>query len=124
MDKTPETTFEQLVAEVRLFAKNRDWQQFHTPRNLVLALSGEIGELAAEFQWISDVEVDEALKAQAKHDHVARELADVFIYLIYLSDVLKIDLISVALNKIEENEFRYPVDQVRGSSAKYTAYES
>jgi NTP pyrophosphatase (non-canonical NTP hydrolase) len=77
---------------VRAFADSRDWQQFHIVRNLVLALVGETGELAAEFQWIGDDEVVNALQGPTKREAVSLELADVFIYLLRLADVTGIDL--------------------------------
>jgi dCTP diphosphatase len=112
-----------LVESVRRFAADRDWDQFHSPRNLVLALVGEVGELAAELQWIPDAEVVERLADPKAKSDVAAELADVLNYLLRLADVLEIDLAEALIKKIAINETRYPVDKVRGSSAKYTAYE-
>jgi dCTP diphosphatase len=108
---------------VRAFADNRDWQQFHTARNLVLALVGETGELAAEFQWISDDNIVSVLQDADKREAVGSELADVFIYLLRLADVTGIDLAVELKKKIAINEKRYPVDKAKGSAAKYTAYE-
>jgi dCTP diphosphatase len=113
----------ELTLLVREFADRRDWQQFHTARNLVLALVGEVGELAAEFQWISDNDVANSFQAADKREAVGSELADVFTYLLRLADVAGIDLAEELKKKIAINEERYPADRAKGSAAKYTAYE-
>ena len=118
-----ESSIAELTTLVRSFADNRDWQQFHTARNLVLALVGETGELAAEFQWIGDDNIVNALREPDKREAVGSELADVFIYLLRLADVTEIDLAEELKKKIAINEKRYPVDKAKGSAAKYTAYE-
>jgi NTP pyrophosphatase (non-canonical NTP hydrolase) len=113
----------ELTELVRSFAEARDWQQFHTARNLVLALVGEAGELASEFQWINDSEVGAVLSNPDKRDAIGSELADVFTYLLRLADVTGIDLANELTKKIAINEIRYPVEKSKGSAAKYTAYE-
>lgn len=118
-----ESSVVELTTLVRSFAESRDWQQFHTARNLVLALVGETGELAAEFQWISDDNIVNAMQVAEKREAVGSELADVFIYLLRLADVTGIDLSEELKKKIAINEKRYPVDKAKGSAAKYTAYE-
>ena len=118
-----EASITELTTLVRSFADSRDWQQFHTARNLVLALVGEVGELAAEFQWINDSEVEAALSNPDKREAVGSELADVFIYLLRLADVAGIDLANELTKKIAINEIRYPVEKSKGSAAKYTSYE-
>ena len=123
MSTTSESSVTELTTLVRAFADNRDWQQFHTARNLVLALVGETGELAAEFQWISDDNIVSALQDADKREAVGSELADVFIYLLRLADVIGINLVEELGKKIMVNEERYPVDKARGSAAKYTKYE-
>jgi dCTP diphosphatase len=122
---TPSSTSSvaEITSVVRAFAESRDWQQFHTVRNLVLALVGETGELAAEFQWIRDDEVVNALEDTTKREAVGSELADVFMYLLRLADVTGIDLAEELKKKIAINEERYPADKAKGSAAKYTAYE-
>jgi len=116
-------SMEYLSDQVRAFAEERDWTQFHSVRNLILALVGEVGELAAEIQWIGDDGVSVALRDPAKRETVSAELADVFNYLLRIADVLEVDLGSALLEKLEVNEKRYPRDKARGSSAKYTDYE-
>ena len=118
-----ESSIAELTTLVRSFADNRDWQQFHTARNLVLALVGETGELAAEFQWIGDDNIVNALREADKREAVGSELADVFIYLLRLADVIGIDLAGELKKKIAINDKRYPVNKAKGSAAKYTAYE-
>ena len=118
-----ESSIAELTRIVRAFADSRDWQQFHTARNLLLALVGETGELAAEFQWMGDDEVVSALQDPTKREAVGSEIADVFIYLLRLADVTGIDLAEELKKKIAINEERYPADRAKGSAAKYTAYE-
>jgi dCTP diphosphatase len=120
---SPNPSVVELTELVRSFAEARDWQQFHTARNLVLALVGEAGELASEFQWINDSEVETALTNPDKRDAIGSELADVFIYLLRLADVTGIDLANELTKKIAINEIRYSVEKSRGSAAKYTSYE-
>jgi NTP pyrophosphatase (non-canonical NTP hydrolase) len=109
-----------LALTLREFAAARDWDQFHSPKNLAMALVGEAGELAAEFQWLTP---DESRNLDERQLAAIRaESADVFIYLIRLADKLGFDLVAAATDKIAQNELRYPAAQVRGSSKKYTEY--
>ena len=109
-----------LTLEIRRFAEERDWIQFHTVRNLVLAISGEVGELAAELQWISDAEVNHSLADPKVKSAVEEELADVAIYLFRLADVIGVDIGASVLRKLQINEVRYPAELARGNSRKYT----
>ncbi|MCX8495928.1 MAG: nucleotide pyrophosphohydrolase [Akkermansiaceae bacterium] len=111
---------EELTAQIRAFADARDWGQFHTPRNLVLALAGEVGELAAEIQWVSDDAIAQALGEPGKHAAVKSEIADVAIYVLRLADKLGINLAEAIALKLHLNEQRYPVEQARGNARKYT----
>jgi NTP pyrophosphatase (non-canonical NTP hydrolase) len=111
---------DELAVRLQQFADDRDWDQFHSPKNLAMALVGEAGELAAEFQWMT-----EEHSRQPDPQQLARikaEAADVLNYLARLAHKLNIDLIAAAHEKIEVNAQRYPVDKVRGSSKKYTEY--
>ncbi len=114
--------FTDLALRLRAFAAERDWDRFHTPKNLAMALTGEAGELAAEFQWLEG-ETSGRLDADQR-ERVRQELADVLLYLVRLADRLDIDLIQAAHDKIDLNGQRYPAERVRGSARKYTAYES
>lgn len=107
-----------LTGRVRAFAEERDWQQFHTPKNLAMALAGEVGELIAEFQWLTPEQSATVMADPDAGSRVRAEIGDVMIYLTRLADVLGIDLTEAALTKLEEVARRYPVEQARGSAAK------
>ena len=111
-------TLEQLAARLAEFARERDWDQFHSPKNLAMALSGEAGELLEHFQWLTE-EQSCALTPEVK-DAVALEMADVLLYLVRLADRLQVDLGATAERKIALNAAKYPVEQFRGSARKYT----
>jgi NTP pyrophosphatase (non-canonical NTP hydrolase) len=115
---------EAIAAALRAFAEARDWEQFHTPKNLVMALGGEAGELLALFQWLTPGEAASVMQVPVTARAVQEELADVFIYLVRLADVLGIDLVQAAWAKIEANEHRYPAAAVRGKAIKYTDVET
>ncbi|MBP2473962.1 NTP pyrophosphatase (non-canonical NTP hydrolase) [Crossiella equi] len=100
--------FEDLVPRLREFAAAREWEPFHTPRNLAMALSGEVGELVAELQWLSDAEIGAQLPEGALRARVADEVADVLLYLVRFADVCGLDLAEVAHAKIDRNEHRFP----------------
>ena len=111
-------TIGELENEVRRFAQARDWEQFHTPKNLAMALAVEAAELLEHFQWVTPAE-SAALTATKKRA-VAQEIADVLIYLLRLSDVLDIDALSSAFLKLRVNARKYPVSRSRGSAVKYS----
>lgn len=113
----PQPSLDALAARLAEFARERDWDQFHAPKNLAMALAGEVGELLEHFQWLSEQQSAE-LPADVK-DAVALEMADVLLYLVRLADKLGVDLGAAALRKIELNALKYPADQFRGSSRKY-----
>lgn len=110
---------EEITQKLDLFTAERDWDQFHTPKNLVMALTGEVGELAEIFQWLTE-EQSVRLRENAEDlSRVSEELADIAIYTISLAKKLEIDL-EVAINhKIQENAQKYPVDKSKGSAIKY-----
>jgi NTP pyrophosphatase (non-canonical NTP hydrolase) len=105
---------------LQAFADSRDWQQFHSPKNLAMALNVEAGELLEHFQWLTEQQSREP-DSKSLHN-IAREIADVQIYLIRLADQLGIDILASVGRKMLENEQKYPADQVRGSARKYTEY--
>ena len=107
----------QLREAIRQFAQARDWEQFHTAKNLVMALSVETAELMEHFQWLTP-EQSLQLDAQTRAE-VAQEIADVLIYLIRLADVLEIDPLQAAFDKIQINAQKYPVEKSRGHNTKY-----
>ena len=108
----------ELTARVRRFADERDWQQFHSPKNLASALIVEAAELLEHFQWLTGAE-SESLDAE-KRAAVEHELADVLIYLVRLADRLDVDLIDAAAKKLAINAQKYPVEVAKGSNKKYT----
>ena len=110
-----------LQQRLAAFAAARDWEQFHSPKNLAMALSVEASELVEEFQWLTE-EQSQALDAE-RRERVRLELADVFIYLLRLADRLDVDLLRAADDKIAQNERKYPAERVRGDSRKYTEYD-
>jgi dCTP diphosphatase len=106
---------------LRAFAAERDWDQFHSAKNLAMAISIEAAELMEHFQWAAeqvDLQLDPRRRAA-----VSEELADVFMYTVRLADRLGVDLLAAATAKINKNAERYPADRVRGSAKKYTDYE-
>ena len=102
---------------LREFARERDWEQFHTPKNLATALSVEAAELLEHFQWLTD-EQSRTLD-EAKRTAVGEELADVLLYLLQLADKLDIDLLQAAERKLRLNAEKYPAERARGRSDKY-----
>jgi len=96
-----------LKAEIRAFADSRNWQQFHTPKNLSMAVAGEAGELVAEFQWLTAKESERSELSSEKLSDIELEIADVAIYLLRLTDILKVDLAAVIRTKLAINESRY-----------------
>jgi len=119
---TPQTdTLIDLRNRLRVFAADRDWDQFHTPKNLAMALVGEAAEVVEHFQWLSP-EASDRLPDETRRE-VAHELADVLLYLVRLADRLDVDLNVAALEKLAINARRYPVDKAYGRSDKYNRLE-
>lgn len=112
------TEFDKLRDQLRDFAAARDWDQFHSPKNLAMALAGEAGELLENFQWLTEEQsrrpAPELLAAASE------EIADVLLYLVRLSDKLGVDPVAAAHRKMLANAQKYPVDKARGTARKYT----
>jgi dCTP diphosphatase len=119
--ESPTLDTKRLQADLEAFAEERDWSQFHCPKNLAMALSVESAELLEHFQWLTP-EQSESLDSKTL-ESIAEEVADVQIYLLRLADRLGIDLERAVTDKIVKNGEKYPADKVRGSSAKYTQYD-
>jgi len=103
------------------FARARDWEQFHSPKNLAMALAGETGELLEHFQWLTEAQ---SAKLDAnKREAVALELADIFIYLLRLGERLDVDILDAAYRKMAINESRYPAEKVRGDARRADEYD-
>lgn len=118
--QTARTTIRTLQQRLGKFSAKRKWDTFHTPKNLSMALVVECGELAEHFQWLSAAQSKRLNKKTLIE--VEQEIADVFLYLLRLADILKIDLLEAASKKILINDQKYPADVVRGSAKKYTEY--
>lgn len=112
--------FVDLLKKIQEFSDDRDWSQFHTPKNLVLAATGELGELAELLQWKNDQEVTEFLLSKHGKERISEEVADIAIYLIRLCQMTNIDFLDAIQNKIKINEIKYPVNTSKGNSQKYT----
>ncbi|WLW64938.1 nucleotide pyrophosphohydrolase [Achromobacter sp. PD1] len=101
------------------FAKDRDWEQFHSPKNLVMALTGEVGELSEIFQWMTEADSKAAGTNPSTAEAVKDELADVLLYLVRLSSALGVDLNEAVTQKLLKNAQKYPAEKAKGSSKKY-----
>jgi len=117
---TPDS-IDQLRARVNQFVEERDWAQFHSPKNLSMAMIVEAGEVVEHFQWITEAD-SKNLDAEKK-EQVGQELSDTFVYLLRIAEVCGIDLIDAANKKIDLNAKKYPVEKAKGTNAKYTKYE-
>jgi NTP pyrophosphatase (non-canonical NTP hydrolase) len=107
-----------ILERLRGFVRERDWEQFHTPKNLAMALAAETGELLEIFQWLTDAEARAVMGGKGLA--VREELADIFVYLLRLADVLEVDLESAVDHKLARNAAKYPVELAKGSARKYT----
>ncbi|MNX85006.1 MazG nucleotide pyrophosphohydrolase domain protein [compost metagenome] len=126
MTDTSDQTPRELLIDVRRlsaaqdqFAKDRDWEQFHSPKNLVMALTGEVGELSEIFQWMTETDSKNAGINPETSQAVQDELADVLLYLVRLSSALGVDLNEAVNQKLQKNAQKYPADKAKGSSKKY-----
>jgi len=109
-----------LKLRLREFADSRDWNQFHSPKNLCMALGIEVAEISEHFQWLTEEQSRNL--PRDKLDEVASELADTLLYLVRLADKLGVDLAAAAAAKIEVNARKYPVEMARGNAKKYTEF--
>jgi NTP pyrophosphatase (non-canonical NTP hydrolase) len=117
-DRKDGNSLRALQEALRKFAAARDWEQFHSPKNLAAALSVEAAELLEHFQWLREEESRHLTPGQL--EKVQEEMADVFLYLLRLADKLNVNLIEAAKRKIEANAKKYPIEKARGSMKKYT----
>ncbi|MHB1594287.1 MAG: nucleotide pyrophosphohydrolase [Streptosporangiaceae bacterium] len=113
-------TIENLQRRLREFVTERDWEQFQTPKNLVMALTGEVGELNEIFQWLTPEQAAAVMSEPAQASDVRDEIADVLAYLLRLADVLDVDVAAALTAKIGKNAVKYPVEAASGLAAKYT----
>jgi dCTP diphosphatase len=119
-EPAPAQRFEDLQRRLAEFAAERDWDPFHSPKNLAMALAAEAGELLEHFQWLT--EEQSATLAPEALEAVALELADIQLYLVRLADKLQINLVEAAHRKIEINAGKYPAAKARGTARKYTEF--
>ncbi|MFM8618404.1 MAG: nucleotide pyrophosphohydrolase [Opitutaceae bacterium] len=114
------TTVAELKSQVLAFVRERDWEQFHSPKNLSMALAAEAGELMEHFLWSTPDEAASVARDPAKRERIAEELADVVIYALEFSNMTGIDVAAAIESKLASNARRYPVEKARGRSDKYT----
>ena len=112
---------DELIRKIRNFVEERDWDQFHSPKNLAMALAVEASELVEIFQWMTEEESQQLDPKRKKY--AEEEIADVMTYLIRISDRLDIDLLAAVERKLAINQKKYPANLVRGNSKKYTEYK-
>ena len=110
-----------LLVKIHQFSKERDWNQFHSIKNLSMALSVESSELVEIYQWMSEIESND-INNEIVKNKASEELADIFLYLLRISSKLNINLEEVALKKIISNKKKYPIEQSKGNSKKYTEF--
>jgi NTP pyrophosphatase (non-canonical NTP hydrolase) len=113
-----EDRIEALRAKIRKFRDERDWAQFHNPKDMAISISIEASELLEHFQWKDKDAVEKRIKE--KKDGIEEEMADIYIYLLEMADNLGIDLIDAAKKKLDKNAAKYPVEKAKGSAKKYT----
>lgn len=111
----------ELALQLREFARERDWEQFHSPKNLAMALVVEGGELLEHFQWLTPEQSEDP--GQDRVQRISDEMADVLIYLVRLADSLGVDLQQAVQSKLAHNREKYPADRVRGDARKYDEYD-
>jgi NTP pyrophosphatase (non-canonical NTP hydrolase) len=112
------TELEALRAELRQFVAERDWQQFHDPKNLAMLLASEAGELLAEYRWVASQDADAVSRDEARRERILAEIGDVGIALMLLCDRIGADPVAAMRHKLARNRQRYPADAVRGSSER------
>jgi len=113
-----DTTLADLLGHVTMFVSERDWEPFHTPRNLSAAIAIEAAELMERFQWLSDDRAADAMEEAAEREAVADELADVMIYCLSLANTLDVDVSAAILQKLDRNRRRFPAEQWRGRAGR------
>lgn len=114
---------EEIKKQLTIFAEKREWNKFHSPKNLVMAAGVEMAEIIEIFQWITEEESFKIKDSADLKTQVSHEIADVFLYLIRLADILNIQLNQSLIDKININEKKYPLNLVKGSSKKYNQYK-
>jgi NTP pyrophosphatase (non-canonical NTP hydrolase) len=122
--ETPLVEVSRLQQVVAQFARERDWESFHSPKNLAMALTGEVGELIELFQWLSEDASRDVARDPSTARRVRDELADVLVYLVRLAAVLEVDLDEAVRSKLATNASKYPVHLARGNARKYSDHQA
>ena len=122
--KTDLMNTEKLQEKIRQFVHERDWEKYHDPKNLVMALAGEVGELLEIFQWLTSEESNQVMKDPKTATQVRHEIADICVYLLRLSDKLQVPLEAAILEKLALNEKKYPTHLSKGVATKYTEFKT
>ena len=115
-----EVRIQELKDSIKAFAVERDWEQFHTPKNLSMAIAAEAAELMEHFLWKEGQESVDVLDVPAKHQEIAEELADIIIYALEFANITKLDVASIIREKMKTNAEKYPVEKAKGRADKYT----
>ena len=115
---TLETDIERFLADLRQVVAEREWSQFHNPKNLAMLLASEVGELVAEYRWVPDQAADEHSREGKPRERIEDEIGDVGIALFLLCDRIGVDLMGAVSNKLKKNRQRYPVDKARGKAER------
>ena len=118
MSLNRELNIEKISERLKKFSKDRNWEQYHSPKNLAMALSVEVAELVEIFQWSNDGGTKE-IKDPDTRKQIEEEIADIFNYLVKFVDLMEIDLEKISLEKIQKNDEKYPVEKSKGKSEKY-----
>lgn len=116
------TSISFLKEQVAEFVHDRDWEQFHNPKDLAVSISIEAAELLERFQWKSEEEINELIRDDEGFREIKEEVADIFIYLLSLANKLDLDLSQAVMEKLEKNRKKYPVEKAKGKADKYTNY--
>lgn len=112
----------ELIKRVKIFCDNREWSQYHNPKDLSIGISTEANELLDIFRFKSIEQMQEMMETHRYREHISEELGDVFFFLLRFAQVNDFDLAQCVINKMEKNEKKYPVDKVRGKNLKYSEY--
>tara|TARA_B100000809_G_C14956968_1_gene465963 strand:+ start:450 stop:824 length:375 start_codon:yes stop_codon:yes gene_type:complete len=119
-DQDSEITIQNLKAAIKAFAVERDWEQFHTPKNLSMAIAAEAAELMEPFLWKNGNDSFDLLKDATKHQQIAEELADILIFSLEFANIAKMDVATIIKEKMKINARKYPVEKAKGRADKYT----
>ena len=115
-----EVKLQELKDEIQAFASERDWEQFHTPKNLSMAIAAEAAELMEHFLWHEGKQSFDVLQDPKKHQEIAEELADIIIYSMEFANITKLDIATIIRDKMKSNAEKYPVEKAKGRADKYT----